>query len=226
MASIWQVLGSLTAAGALMLGTAADTAAPQSADGDLLLGNRQWLLSESYYPEIRLANVQGQVKGLQPHVADALEAMFDAFHEQTGKRLVSVSGFREYDKQERIYNNKLRRVHGSVTRADEYVARPGASEHQTGLTMDIGMRGDSKSWLGQSFAGTAGGKWIREHAWEYGFILRYDKGWEDVTGYQYEPWHIRYVGLEAAAEIREQNIPLETWLIQHRGDVLLELVSE
>ena len=107
---------------------------------------------------------------------------------------------------------------GSKAKADEYVARPGASEHQLGLAMDVGQK--SKVNLTASFGSTKGGKWVRENCWRFGFILRYDEGWEDVTGYNFEPWHVRYVGLEAAAELHENPMPFETYLLGLREERL------
>lgn len=225
MASVWQLIGSLAAAGSLLVSAPLEAAAPQSTTGNLMLGNRQWLISEHYVPEIRNAKVTGQVRGLRPEVATALEEMFAACKQEAKVTLTSVSGYRSYDKQVIIYNRKLKRVHGNVEKADEYVARPGASEHQTGLTMDIGQKNKETSNLGASFANTAGGRWIRENAWRFGFVLRYDQGWEEITGYEYEPWHIRYVGVEYAQQIHEQNVPLETFLLALRESTMLEIVA-
>lgn len=225
MASIWKSLAALLMAGSLLISGPLELTAPQNTAGDLMLGNRQWLLSEYYVPEIRSAQVPGQVRGMQDHAAAALEEMFAACKQEAKVTLTSVSGYRSYDKQVIIYNRKLKNVKGDVAKADQYVARPGASEHQTGLTIDIGQKNKESSNLGASFGRTAGGKWIRENAWRFGFILRYDQGWEDITGYAYEPWHIRYVGKEYARQIHEQGIPLETFLLILREATILDIVS-
>ena len=154
----------------------------------------------------------------------ALEEMFDACKKDIGITLKAVSGYRSYARQETIYNNKLERVHGSVEKADEYVARPGASEHQTGLVMDVGQKSDKVNLTG-GFGATKGGKWVAEHCWEYGFIIRYQKGWEEITGYEYEPWHVRYVGKENARRIHEQEMPLEEYLQIVRNERLLGIVE-
>lgn len=75
------------------------------------------------------------------------------------------------------------------------------------------------------FGATKGGKWVAEHCWEYGFIIRYQKGWEEVTGYEYEPWHVRYVGKENARRIHEQEMPLEEYLQIVRNERLLGIVE-
>ena len=205
-------LAALILAGIMLVAQPVQQVTPQHNPDDLLLVNRQWTISRSYYPAVRLTDVPGQVRQLRPVAAAAMEAMFAACREETGVQLISVSGYRTYAKQEKIYNDKLERVHGSRKKADEYVARPGASEHQTGLTMDVGQRGRERDTLGASFARTPGGIWLRENCWRFGFILRYDEGWEEITGYAYEPWHIRYVGLRHAKAIHESPMPLEDYL--------------
>lgn len=224
MGSILSTLLSLAAAGTMMISAPLDAAAPQhDIDGSLFLVNRQWRVSKNYIPErMRQAEVQGQVRTMREEAAAALEEMYAACKEDADITLTSVSGYRSYSKQSNIYNNKLDRV-GSKAKADEYVARPGASEHQLGLAMDVGQKG--KVNLSEAFAKYGGGKWIRENCWKYGFILRYDEGWEDVTGYQYEPWHIRYVGKEMAAAIHEKNIPFETFMLLLREETLLGIIT-
>ncbi len=220
-----KLLAALLLSGLLLVGEPVRQVTPQHNPDDLLLVNRQWRISKDYYPEVRLADVPGQVRNLRPVAADAFEAMCAACKEEAGVQLISVSGYRPYAKQERIYNDKLERVHGSRARADEYVARPGASEHQTGLTMDVGQKGREKNTLGASFGETEGGKWLRENCWRFGFILRYDQGWEETTGYAYEPWHIRYVGLTHAKYIHEHPMPLEDYLQLVRARRLREALA-
>ena len=223
MATLLQELAALVAAGTMMVSGAVDRAAPQhDVDGLLFLVNRDWRVSQNYVPQTCQADVPGQLRSMRTDAASALEEMFAACKEETGMTLTSVSGYRSYSKQATIYNNKLKRV-GSKAKADEYVARPGASEHQLGLAMDVGQK--SKTNLTASFGKTKGGAWVRENCWRFGFILRYQEGWEDVTGYQYEPWHVRYVGKENAALIEQAQQPLETYLVELRGQTLLDIVT-
>lgn len=205
-----------------MISAPLDAAAPQhDIDGTLFLINRQWRVSKNYIPgRMRQAEVPGQVRTLREEAAAALEEMYAACKEDK-ITLTSVSGYRSYSKQSTIYSNKLKRV-GTKAKADEYVARPGASEHQLGLAMDVGQKG--KTNLSEAFAKYGGGKWIRENCWKYGFILRYDEGWEDITGYNFEPWHIRYVGKEMAAAIHEKNIPFESFMLLLREEQLLDII--
>ena len=217
---------SLVMAGSMMVSNALDTAAPQhDADGLLFLANRQYTLSEAYEPaDLSMSDVPGQVRMMRPAAGEALKEMFAACKEETGRQLLSISGYRSYARQNGIYRRKLRSVKGNEAKAQEYVAPPGASEHQTGLAMDIGQK--NKIHLEVSFGDTEGGKWCRENCWRFGFILRYDRTWEEVTGYQYEPWHFRYVGKEFAKEIHDAGVPLETWLITHRAETLRKLLEE
>ena len=224
--SLLTSLASLGAAGMMLLTIPLDTAAPQNdADSMLFLVNRQWTVTESYEPaDLRQAEVPGSVRRMRDEAAAALEEMFAACREEIGVTLISVSGYRSYGSQSNIYQRKLRAVRKDVAKAQEYVAPPGASEHQLGLAMDIGQR--NKPHLNDKFADTAGGMWAMENSWRFGFILRHGKDWEDVTGYKYESWHFRYVGKETAKEIHEANMPYETWLIQHRTKLLERLMSD
>ena len=226
MTAVLRELLSLTAAAVMMFSETLSTTAPQNdLAGNLFLVNREWRVSKDYVPVVVEADVRGQVRNMQPDAAAALEKMFAACHrEMPDVTLVSVSGYRSYGKQSSIYQRKLNNVSGSRARADKYVARPGASEHQLGLAMDVGQM-KSKTGLNASFGSTKGGKWLREHCWEYGFILRYDEGWEDVTGYSYEPWHVRYVGPEFAKRIHLENVPLEIFLDEYRQETLLQVLK-
>ena len=224
--SLLSKIVSLGAAGMMLLSIPLDTAAPQNdAKGTLFLVNRQWMITEGYEPDdLRQAEVPGSVRRMREEAAAALEEMFAACKEEIGVTLISVSGYRSYKSQTNIYNRKLRAVKKDVAKAQEYVAPPGASEHQLGLAMDIGQKHKVK--LTNSFGETKGGQWCRENCWRFGFILRYEESWEEITGYKYEPWHFRYVGKEFAKEIHEANVPLETWLVNHRVQVLRELLSD
>ena len=210
----------------LVSGTIYEAAPQNDADGLLFLVNRQYTLSAGYTPaDLEMSDVPGQVRRMRPAAAEALREMFLACKEETKCQLLSISGFRSYEKQAGIYARKLRSVKKDVAKAQEYVAPPGASEHQTGLAMDIGQK--HKEHLEVSFRDTDGGKWCAENCWRFGFILRYGEGeeWESITGYKYEPWHFRYVGKEYARAIHEAKVPLETWLIDYRIRTLQEMVG-
>ena len=224
--SLLSQLVSMAAAGLMLLSVPLDTAAPQNNPrGELFLVNRQWMVSEGFEPDnLREAQVPGSVRRMREDAAEALEEMYAACKEETGMPLISVSGYRAYRSQYNIYHRKLVRVKNNEAKAQEYVAPPGASEHQTGLAMDVGQK--NAAALNEKFRNTVGGKWVAANCWRFGFILRYGETWEDITGYKYEPWHFRYVGKKFAKEIHEADIPLETWLIQHRMDLIADLLKE
>ena len=127
-----------------------------------------------------------------------------------GFDLVAFSGFRSYEYQTTLYNNYVNR--DGKEAADRYSARPGHSEHQTGLAFDIGEKSREDLWLTAEFGETPAGKWLADNAHKYGFILRYPEGKEDVTGFMYEAWHFRYLGVEKATEVKQTGLTLEEYL--------------
>ncbi|THE09323.1 hypothetical protein E1I69_22790 [Bacillus timonensis] len=123
--------------------------------------------------------------------------------------LEAFSTYRSYSYQGSLYNRYVAR--NGQAEADTFSARPGNSEHQTGLAFDIG--GKNKGlWAEDEFANTAEAKWLANNAHHYGFILRYLKGKEHITGYIFEPWHYRYVGTELAPKIHQSGLTLEEYL--------------
>lgn len=230
MANLLEQLLTLATAGTVMISSALTAAAPHNdINGLLYLQNRQWRSGSAYIPELREADVKGKVRELRDDAAAALEQMAADCKAETGFHLVSVSGYRSYQTQATIYQRKVKNV-GSQKRADEYVARAGASEHQLGLAMDLGWeykeKGKMRLYSGTSnkFPKSAAGAWATENCWKYGFILRYQEGWEDVTGYKAEEWHFRYVGRENAEKIYANQMPLENYLILLRQEVLMDIV--
>ena len=156
----------------------------------ILIVNKSHGLPESYDP------------GLDSTTKAAFEQMkADAAKEDLN--LYIGSDFRDYAYQVKIYNN-YNDLYGWEM-ADTFSARPGYSEHQTGLTIDCNTIDDA-------FGETAEAVWLAEHCADYGFIIRFPDGKENITGYQYEPWHIRYVGVDTAKEIMSQGLTLEEYL--------------
>ena len=147
-------------------------------------------------------------KQLRKEAALALEEMFRS-SKANGINIYAVSGYRSYARQASIFDANVRKY--GFERANQTSAKPGQSEHQTGLAMDI-TSASVNYGLSQSFGATKEGKWVYENAHKFGFIIRYQKGKESITGYQYEPWHLRYVGIKAAKEIKDRNITLEEYL--------------
>ena len=135
---------------------------------------------------------------LRQEASDAVVAMFAAFTAETGLALQSQSAYRSFDSQTRVYNNDVGNL--GQAGADLSTARPGTSEHQTGLTIDISAQPGQCS-LDGCFADTPHGQWLAANAWRFGFLLRYPADKIPVTGYEFEPWHFRYIGIDLAAEM-------------------------
>jgi len=161
----------------------------------LLLVNKHFVLPESYQPADLVGVGDGRAS-MRSEPAAALKKMIDDAYTQ-GLTIWGQSGFRTYSLQVQLYNDYSAR--DGQAAADTYSARPGHSEHQTGLTMDLNSITDA-------FGDTAEGKWVAEHCYEYGFIVRYTKENTDVTLYKPEPWHLRYIGPEAAQEMHDLGI--------------------
>jgi zinc D-Ala-D-Ala carboxypeptidase len=150
-------------------------------------------------PDVTLRQDGIQVRQL---ILDPLKQLFDAAA-SNGTPLKLSSGYRSYNYQVGLYNGYVSRQ--GQQSADEQSARPGYSEHQTGLAIDVGPeRGGCQ--IEACFAETPAGKWVAANAHRYGFIIRYDQGQTATTGYIFEPWHLRYVGLDLATEMQQQNV--------------------
>lgn len=178
----------------------------------VMLVNKSNRVSEDYVPEdLVIPNIKfldgASNKYIVSEVADALEDMFEAA-KKDNVTLIGVSGYRSYNYQDNLYKNKVKTKGKKY--ADKYVAVAGASEHQLGLAIDL-VSSDYKR-IDNGFANSSGFKWLDEHMQDYGFILRYLKGKEEITGYAFEPWHIRYVGVDVAKEIKNRGITLEEYL--------------
>ena len=156
----------------------------------ILIVNKTYALPADYNP------------GVDKTANAALKEM-EAAAEAEGLSIYVVSGFRSWEKQDRVYHNYA--AQDGVKAADTYSARAGHSEHQSGLAFDLCS-------VKKSFAKTPEGIWLAENAWRYGFIIRYPAGKENKTGYQYEPWHVRYLGKEAAAAVYASGLCLEEYL--------------
>lgn len=168
------------------------------------LVNKYHALPRDYVPELEALGYPYGTGSLRPEAAEAFRAMADAARED-GIWLQSVSAYRSYERQESIYARYLSQ--DTQASVDSYSARPGYSEHQTALALDI-----NTASLSAHFENTPAYAWLTEHCAEYGFILRYPQGKEDITGYRFEPWHYRYVGVEAAQACMSQDLTFEEYL--------------
>lgn len=179
-------------------------------DWRLILVNKQHPIPEDY--RFNLGNIKGNMRCDERIINDLLDMMEAA--KKDGVNLVICSPYRDMERQEMLFARKIKRyMKEGMSYMEAYkissqtVTVPGASEHQIGLALDIVS--DGYSALDEGFGETEAGKWLAKHSSEYGFILRYPEGKEYITGISYEPWHFRYVGLDAAPVITQAGITLE-----------------
>ena len=208
---------SSKASSAVTSSAPAITAKIPNGDWRLIIANKQYPLPESY--KINVTYISGGYR-LDSRIVDAYTSMISAA-KQDGITLKIISGFRTYQGQTTLFNNKVNKyLNQGYSRekakelAAQYVAPPGTSEHLTGLAVDL----ISTNWysynsdLNSNFEKTKEFEWLYNNCAEYGFVLRYPKDKVAITGYSYEPWHYRYVGVEAAKEIMSNKICLEEYV--------------
>lgn len=192
----------------------------------LVLVNQNYRLDEFYAPtdfvpvEVPVTPYsQVNTNYLRRDAADATELLFSKAQE-AGYELTLRTGYISYSVQKNLYNQDVYEM--GLEYADKFNSRPGHSEHQTGLAIDITTPSINNE-LSLEFADTEEGKWVLAHAHEYGFIIRYPENRESEVGYFYEPYHLRYVGVEVATEIFENNWTLEDYILNYG---LLDAVSD
>ncbi|NIK79473.1 D-alanyl-D-alanine carboxypeptidase [Paenibacillus castaneae] len=179
-----------------------------------VLVNKQNKLPENYspadlvYPDVRFVfKEKVEKRMMRKEAAEALERLFKAA-EDDGVLLAGVSAYRAHSTQKSLFERYAKR--DGEEKALTYSAFPGTSEHETGLAIDV-SGSDGKCAAADCFGDTKEALWLEKHAHEYGFIIRYLKGKESITGYQYEPWHLRYVGTDIAAELAAGGETLEEY---------------
>lgn len=145
---------------------------------------------------------------MRQEASESLEELFTAAQEES-LSLTVTTAYRDHDHQQRLYEQRLAEL--GQERADEFTARPGHSEHQTGLAVDLSSLNHPECYLHPCFGETPAGMWLAENAQRFGFIIRYQEGTEDITGYPYEPWHLRYLGTETAQDVHEADLTLEEY---------------
>lgn len=185
---------------------------------ELILVNKQIALPANYQPsDLVEANIDfvdsavGERRMMRKEAARAIEElMSDA--KTSGIDLKGTSAFRSYGYQVTLFNAYVER--DGKEQAMKYSAPPGHSEHQTGLAIDVSSASVNYQ-LTQSLGETVEGKWLAEHAHEYGFIIRYQKAFEKETGYMYEPWHLRYIGTEHAKAVHALNQPYDRYIEEY-----------
>ena len=182
----------------------------------LILTNAEYPVPEDY--AVTLRDVPGTDQKVDERIYEPLINMLEAMKAE-GLSPVVCSGYRTLDKQEKLFNRKVsayvkkgRSKEESYALARQTLSVPGSGEHCLGLAVDFYTR--SYHQLERAFEKTPEGKWLREHAQDYGFTLRYDEGKEEITGIEYEPWHFRYVGVDVARYLKEHNLSLEEFYIE------------
>jgi D-alanyl-D-alanine carboxypeptidase len=167
------------------------------------------------FPRPKIQNPYGLQ--LRAEAAVATQELAVAMKEAGKGTLILNSGLRTYKTQKALYDRTIETR--GIAVAERLSARPGHSEHQLGLAADFSARGQGCVIL-VCFGNTEAGRWLEENAHEYGFILRYPKGYKPITGFQYEPWHFRYVGIELANEMKTKGIRTleEFWGLESAPD--------
>lgn len=172
----------------------------QSASSLLVVVNKQRPLNPKTYVPSPRSSVNGV--SLQKDAAIALKQMAAAMNKAGAGTLWLNSGYRSYSTQVDVHARQVKAL--GLAAGERLAARPGYSEHQTGLAADVSAIGQGCS-IQVCFAKTKAGKWLAANAWQYGWILRYENGQTAVTGYQFEPWHFRYVGVEMATDYKAKR---------------------
>lgn len=195
----------------------------RSDDWRLVLINKQNSIPDDY--TFQLGTIKGKMQ-CDKRILEDLLAMLEAA-EEDGVNLTICSPYRDLEYQQMLFNRKIKRYMNlgmsymeAYQLSSQAVTVPGASEHQIGLALDI-VCNDYMS-LDEGFGDTKAGKWLAANSCRFGFILRYPKGREDITGIEYEPWHFRYVGRSAATVIMEQGISLEEFWEEYVEDVSID----
>ncbi|OXM15067.1 peptidase M15 [Paenibacillus herberti] len=183
-----------------------------NAEAATALVNKQFRLPEGYvpddlvYPDVPfIFSEKVDKRKLRKDAAEALEKLV-AGAKKDDIKLAGVSGYRSEARQKTLFTNYVKK--DGVEAASKYSARPGHSEHQTGLSMDVSGV-DGKCAAESCFGDTPEADWLAKYAADYGYIIRYPEGKQDITGYKYEPWHIRYVGVELARKLETSGDTLE-----------------
>lgn len=182
----------------------------------LILTNAEYPVPEDY--EVGLEAIPGTEQSVDKRIYEPLMAMIGDMKAQ-GLSPIVCSGYRTLDKQEKLFNRKvLSFVKAGHTKEESYnlarqtISIPGSGEHCLGLAVDFYTRRYHK--LERAFEDTPESKWLVEHAQDYGFVMRYGENKTDITGIQYEPWHYRYVGVEAANYMKDNELSLEEFYIE------------
>ncbi len=171
----------------------------------LAKASSQWVVVNKHRPlaPLAYAPVLSKNLNLAAIAAKAYDQMKAGMKKAGAGTLILNSGYRSYSTQKIVHANQVARL--GLKAGEALAARPGHSEHQTGLAADVSASGQGCA-IQVCFAKTKAGKWLVANSWQYGFVLRYSDGQTKITGYQFEPWHFRYVGVELATEMKSLNV--------------------
>ena len=184
-----------------------DTKEVSDPDDLLVLVNKFNYLPKNYKPSdlVYIDGAYGNKVPIRSVLKDDFIALQKSAKDELGISLMPTTAFRDQNFQKVLYDKYVKK--DGIKKADTYSARPGHSEHQTGLAIDLKNTALKKTRLSDENY-----KWLEENAHKYGFIVRFPKGKEQITGYKFENWHIRYVGKKAAKEIIDNNLTLEDYV--------------
>ena len=180
----------------------------ENKNNQLVLVNKYNYLGDKFIPE-NLENINTQYALSNMKLVDYAKEAFEKMAKDARKenlKIIAMSTYRSYSYQVDLYN-RYKKKDGQEA-ADKYSGRPGFSEHQSGLAVYVYNGKEDYT----NFESTKEFTWMKDHAHEYGFIIRFPKGKENETGYQYESWHYRYVGIDVATYIKNNNISLEEYI--------------
>lgn len=187
-------------------------------DDYTLLVNKMYKLPDTYVPNDLVETSQPCIQGqhyscfaggtqyVRPEVNENFKALCDQAYNEIGISIYAIASFRDYDYQNNLYQYGI--SSNGQDYADKYYARPGQSEHQSGLAIDVTF----DDWNFEELETHPQYQWFLEHLAEHGFILRYPKGKEDITGYQHESWHIRYLGKDLAKRVYDSGLTYEEFI--------------
>ena len=188
-----------------------------------ILVNKEHRLDEDYIPS-NLVITDNNENNFHDFLDPTLKPMIDKIvfahfkimqedAEKSGFNILIDSGYRSYKYQQDIWDDSINKI--GLEETKRIVAPPGASEHQTGFAFDIGYIING-AYTDDVSENQEESKWLFDNSYKYGFIIRYPKGKEDVTGYNYEPWHYRFVGIDLAKELYENDITLEEYYLKYK----------
>ena len=183
-------------------------------NGLFFLVNKENAIDQNYVPEdlepikYFASDRNANSRYMRAEAAEHFHQLVEAAAEE-GVDIVMTTAYRSYEFQEILWNYNVGQK--GEEEANKTSARPGESEHQTGLAVDLSTS-EIDYRNSYDFEDTAAGRWVAENEHRFGFILRFPEGKTDITGYSYEPWHLRYVGATAAADIYERNLTLEEYV--------------